>query len=77
MRPTSKIVPAVLTSLALFGVVGCEDSATPPTPEQQAANVESQKAAMEKFRATNKSGKMKADASAKPAEAPPADAPKE
>jgi len=60
MRPTSKIVPAVLTSLAL-----------------QAANVESQKAAMEKFRATNKSGKMKADASAKPAEAPPADAPKE
>lgn len=75
MRSTSKIVPALLASLALF-TAGCEDSATPPTPEQEAANTESQKAAMEKFRATNKSGKMKADPSAKPAEAP-ADAPKE
>lgn len=74
MRLTSKLIPAATAALALFVVAGCEDSATPPTPEQQAVKVDNQKAAMEKFHAANKGGKLKPD---KAAAAPPADAPKE
>ncbi|MDG3003871.1 hypothetical protein [Paludisphaera mucosa] len=77
MRSLTRLFPAVVIGLFLFAAPGCEQSATPPSPAQEATRVSNEKAAMEKFHATNKSGKPTA---AKPGEQPkdvaPTEAPK-